>query len=330
MTDIMYHMDQQNAFFPVTERPVFAGEWSTEQLDLIREAPVRDDPMFNAQIRDMQPVQFHAVPNRKALTNDKGKTMAIVSQNYKVITTEQIFEAFDKSLSNSDINCEGMTTKVRMANDGARTLVHLTFPEHTIELKDRSRSAILEIIIRNSYDRHWAFDVRGGLLDCACFNEAFTGNWAAAYRAQHNSMLDIDIAAEKVTTILDDFKDTPELWERMRTAHVADAAAWQVIADYNNKDREMQLDYYKFGHANANTKNLSTRSVSRDMMKQYLNSEVPVLGRNAFALYNCLTYDATHRNYRKGQEANNKSNRMHRVARTMESSFWQTDICPLA
>ena len=308
--EIMHHMDQKGLFFPIHEQPAYFE--------------VMDE---NGKPFDVP--SYQEVANRKLLMNNKNKVIGLVSKQYRTVTNEEIEEKFVKQLCESSINRDGMTIDCRYANDGARSMVQMKFPAHEIDVKgDKS---ILEIVTKNSYDGMWKFSVRGGACRMACLNGMLLGAWAAAYSEQHNSKLSITHAAKKIVTILDDFIETPKQWADMMDRPVDDTKAWKVIRKYNkHDDREIPMTWHRNpGTGKVCITNSDTRMAvngSTRMMDHYLRREAKDIGKNAFALYNTLTHQATHGTTTDRSEAITLDNRMRSVARVLDSRYWKWNI----
>ncbi len=259
------------------------------------------------------------VPGKVAICRaDDGSPLGIVSEKYNLVTTREIFEKFDKALDKSKVDTAGVELNIMYANRGARTMVRMKFPHHTIRVRDEDES-ILEIVTRQSYDGRWKFSTRGGAVRIACLNGMLLGDWAASYSEYHNANLNVDLAAQKLANILNAFDGTKAHWQKMLRAKVTDEKAWRVFCLFADRPHD-------FKRGLAAYKEATKANTATKMMDHWIKNEKIEIGDNAFSLYNTLTHHSTHAKLRKDKEAISMDLRENKVAAILSSKYWNERV----
>jgi len=94
----------------------------------VKQAPVFAQPEF--KYGDLRPIP---VEGKKALINSKtGNVISIVSDRYKVVTNQEIFHSFCKSIEDSGVDAEGAPVNVLQTETGGRAMVDFVFPAHQL------------------------------------------------------------------------------------------------------------------------------------------------------------------------------------------------------
>jgi len=228
------------------------------------------------------------IPNKKALINTQsGKVMGIVSNQYRTVSNQEIFETFTKEIEQSDLNTDDVQVKVKFHKNGAKTLVDFIFPNETIEVNGDKTA--LSITALNSFDGSTRYVTKAGGFRMKCANGQVLGKVAGSYTSLHNPKLDVQKGAERVMKMVQEFQNAQEYWdtllERNLDGEVVDAVIMQFLGLDPNADEDI------FRKPNV--------SKVYNLWSQYKKE----LGNNAFALYNVFTDFITHGKYKEGSEA---------------------------
>lgn len=249
---------------------------------------------------------------------DDGTPLGIVSTKYNFIPLRDKWDRLAQAIDQSGLNTKNATAEVSFANQGARVMLTLRFPNHVIEpvIGDITE---LEIRVKDSCDGRWNFSVLGAGRRLWCLNGMTLADPIAAYSEYHNGNLDIDLAAEKVVGIMAEFERTKELWEQYSKVKITDDQAWRVFCLYANRPVD-----FKRGLGSAKKEWNETRpNLAKTMFEQYEVKERREIGDNAFGVLNTLTHHATHAKLREGKEAIGLDLRMQTVGRVLASDYWQ-------
>jgi len=261
--------------------------------------------LFNVQkanlLAEVQDSQLHGrdgcklVDNRKALINSKtGKIMSIVSNNYKVVTNEEIFSSFCKNIEASNIDAEGATVAIQQTSTGSRAMVDFTFPAHQVSILGDSSPTALQFCALNSFDGSTRYITKAGGLRMKCLNGQIVGNVIGAYSSLHTKSLDVDRGTEIIIKMLQDFHASKDYWSRMLQIPINNGLAHGVIVDF--------LGIKEVTGAPAQPIRNNRRFNHLVKLWHEYTSE---FGSNAYALYNALTDFISHPMYEYRQTGPN-------------------------
>jgi len=219
------------------------------------------------------------VGNKKALINTaNGKVMSVVSKGYKVVTNEEIFSGFCRSVEASRIDADGAQVNVRQTPDGARAMVDFVFPNQLLRVGHDESTTALQLCALNSFDGTTRYITKAGGLRMKCLNGQILGNIVGAYSSTHTSQLDVDAGAESVIRMIEQFNKASDYWGAMMKVSVGKETADKVF-----------MKFLMIKELNPKYEN-SRLERCRQLWRQYSGE----MGRNAYALYNVLTHYVSH------------------------------------
>lgn len=219
------------------------------------------------------------VPNKKALINtSNGEVMSVVSSNYKVVTNEQIFDGFCKSIEVSGIDGDGATVNIKQTPTGSRAMVEFVFPQELLRVGTDQSTTALQLCALNSFDGTTRYVTKAGGLRMKCLNGQILGNIVGAYSSTHTKSLDVDAGAASVIKMVQEFNSASDYWGAMMQRHVGDITALNVIKEFLGV-KEVQPDRH-----NARLERCM------NLWGQYKGE----LGSNVYALYNVLKHYVSH------------------------------------
>lgn len=239
--------------------------------------------LFNVGSQKLRTEDGTAIIGKRALINQKsGKVMSIVSDNYKVVTNEEIFSAFCKNVEQAKINVEGATINVRQTSTGSRSMVDFVFPSHSIAVRGDDSETALQFCALNSFDGSTRYLTKAGGLRMKCLNGQIVGDIIGSYSSLHTKSLDVNVGAEIVCKMVQDFQTSKEYWARMMQTKITDGTAKSAIVKFLNiKAADVDCDPTRENKRYARVLSL---------WQQYSNE----LGGNVYALYNAFTHFISH------------------------------------
>lgn len=263
--------------------------------------------LFNVRTESLVSESGLAIPNKKVIVNEaSNQPMGVVSEGYKVVTNEQIFDGFTKSIEASGVNTDGLTVNVLQTPTGSRSMVNFMFPNEFVTVNGDESKTALQISALNSYDGTTRYISKAGGLRMKCMNGQILGSIVGAYAGTHSKNLDVDAGARQVMQMVQEFNSAKDYWGKMMARPVSDQEVKQVLIKFleiRNKDDEALLKNSRFESALR-----LYATYSREM------------GKNAYALYNAMTDYISHKAPRSEQTALvNATDKMRNMAKLLDS-----------
>jgi hypothetical protein len=231
------------------------------------------------------------------------KTLHVATDQYRVVTNEEAFTAFEQSIRDSGLNTDNMMVGTDYSHMGARIFRQYLFPDHMVPVKPGVDVA-LRIIMFNSYDGTMAFKGLTGALNFVCANTCIMGNEIAGFSMRHNSTADVDKAAKSLVDAADYFAKEAQGWRDWPRMHVEDSEAVRLFKAIP-------------GISQAGVEQLTLAWVTardNDPMQG---------GPNVWTLYNVLTAWATHTEGKGANKAASRYKREGDVQRTLLTKEWK-------
>ena len=229
------------------------------------------------------------VPNKRALINsNNGKIMSLVSDGYKVVTNEEIFSGFCKSIEASGLDITDAQVKVKQTETGARNIVDFVFPAETIQVRGDDSATALQICALNSFDGTTRYVTKAGGLRIKCLNGQVLGDIVGSYSSTHTAGLNVDVGAQRVIEMIQQFNRASDYWSGMMQSNVSMELAEKVILEF------LGIKHFDKEKRNARYETMMT------LWKQYRME----MGQNVYALYNAMTHYISHpaKNYARPTE----------------------------
>ena len=261
--------------------------------------------LFNVQEDALYTQSGAEVPNKKALINlNNGKVMSVVSKGYKVVTNDEIFSGFCKSIEASQIDADGAQVKVRQTPDGARAMVDFVFPNQLLRVPQDESTTALQLCALNSFDGTTRYITKAGGLRMKCLNGQILGNIVGAYSSTHTAQLNVDEGAESVIRMIEQFNKASDYWGGMMQTSVCDQTAYKVFLKF------LMIDRPDPERENARINRCM------DLWKQYRME----LGKNAYALYNVLTHYVSHQEKQYKNPTNSAMHQRRQLEKVLNTS----------
>jgi hypothetical protein len=271
--------------------------------------------LFNVQEDKLFTASGAEVPKKKALINvSNGKVMSVVSENYKVVTNDEIFSGFCKSVERSGIDAEGATVNIRQTSDGARAMVDFVFPNQLLRVGSDDSTTALQLCALNSFDGSTRYLTKAGGLRMKCLNGQIVGNIIGAYSSTHTAKLDVDAGADSVISMIEQFNKAADYWGQMMQTKVSSQTAFKVFMNFLGIKIDSPIQHNEHGVI------LERNNARLERCTQLWGQYKMELGENAYAVYNVLTHYCSHQNKAYKNPTNSAMHQRRQLERVLNTS----------
>ena len=250
MTNIMQQLNVQGAFEPVT----------TERIQLPNGKPI---------------------VGKKAVVDSNGAVLAVVSNKYRLVSNQEVFENFGKSLETSGLDLEGV--KVQYSFKGPRSATSFIMPKHAVEI-GKGDTTQLRLVVRNSHDGSWLLRGDVGGFRVACANGQVHGEFMSAFKSRHTNGLDFGTLNGGLTSALEMFAQMGERWLSYRNINLTEEQAMHAILKF----------FHQKAPEGVEVASMFDRKSGRSKLLESFNKYSGELGPNLLSLYNSFTDFASH------------------------------------
>jgi len=193
----------------------------------------------------------------------------------------------------SDVDCTGVSVDSSMAPNGARGVITITLPAHTVETA-RGDETQLQLVGYNSVDGSWPMVIRLGAKRLVCSNGQIMIDDFAVYKAKHTMSLDLGHARRKMTALLNSYTEEVERWRGWSTDSISDRFALITFA----KAAKCKVNVESMSNMSLleilDHPSLIKNKAFKYLWNQYTQHEQKSLGSTKWAVYNALTHWTTH------------------------------------
>jgi hypothetical protein len=243
--------------------------------------PVEEQPVFTQD--------GELIPDHKCIVRtDTGKTLGLHGSRYKMIPHEDVVESIVDGVKASNLTSDYQIS-VNVAEDGRKLRGEIIFPNLVQEpvVGDYTQ---FRVSFFNSYDGSWPFSQQANGLRLFCLNGCTTPDSIARSRFKHTASVNVDGSAAKIIGGAEHFMSRSKEWQSWMKTRLNNDQVEQFFRSTICKVVTKQKQIVK-----TNEKQLENLISGWDREKAGL-------GRNKWALYNCLTYWATHTDDLKSPE----------------------------
>lgn len=253
--------------------------------------------------------EYVVVPQSMArciVRTDTNEVLGVHGSKYKAIKHDDVVNSIMDAVRDANVS-KDYESKIEVFDNGAKLRGIIDFPDLVIE-PDVGDIITFRVEFFNSYDSSWAFQQKAYGLRLWCKNGCWNADTVASTWAKHTLNVNVMGSAAKIQSGLDAFFNTEgRIKDWMSTAVSDDQAEYflkHAICRVPNKTstfkwNERQLD---------------------NLMGQWY-AEKRQLGSNKWALYNALTYWATHTD-ETSAPANAQRLRSNAVVKAMKTNQW--------
>jgi hypothetical protein len=243
--------------------------------------PVEEQPVFTQD--------GELIPDHKCIVRtDTGKTLGLHGSRYKMIPHEDVVESIVDGVKASNLTSD-YEISVNVAEDGRKLRGEIIFPDLVQEpvVGDYTQ---FRVSFFNSYDGSWPFSQQANGLRLFCLNGCTTPDAIARSRFKHTASVNVDGSAAKIIGGAEHFMSRSKEWQSWMQTRLNNDQVEQFFRSTICKVVTKQKQMVK-----TNEKQLENLISGWDREKAGL-------GRNKWALYNCLTHWATHTDDLKSPE----------------------------
>ena len=245
--------------------------------------------------------------HQAVVRTDTDQVLGVHGSRYKIVSHDDVVNSVLDGVKSADLS-DDYEVSVDVLEDGRKLRGEILFNNLTVEpaVGDYVK---FRVSFFNSYDASWSFSQQANGLRLWCLNGCTTPDTVARSRYKHTASINVEGAAAKVINGLEHFKSRKDVWQ-----------SWM-----QTKLEQQQIeDFFKKTVCKAFTRQQSVTKTNEKQLENLLSiwsDERSSLGSNKWALYNCLTYWATHtQDLRKPEIA--KYNRELQIASAMKSKQW--------
>ena len=242
--------------------------------------PVAMQPIFSDNGEEIK-------THRAVVRTDTSEVLGVHGSSYKIIPNDDVVNSMMDALKKSGLGSD-YQFKAHVTENGRKLRGEIIFPNETIEPQVGDIHQF-RLNFYNSYDGSWAMQQVSDALRILCLNGQKFADVISKTRMKHTSNVSIDGSALKVVNGLDTFRNQKEVYQSYMSSKVDKFSVEQFLKSTLclNKIRSSEQKY--------NNKRLE------ELLRLY-EIESSSLGSNKWALYNTLTYWATHTNNTKSPE----------------------------
>jgi hypothetical protein len=260
--------------------------------------PVEEHPLL---------VNDKVVEGWKALVNgNTGNPLFVHRNSYHVLKNDDVVNATYDAVKASNLSSD-FDFKVTSLEDGRKLKVEVLFNDVVSE-PSVGDYVKFRVTAFNSYDGAWSYTNQADGLRLFCLNGCTTTNMISRINARHTTNLSIEGTSKHIINGLQVFHDQRDVWQ----SYIKSPVSFQ-IAERFFKDKLVQVPT-KTSEEKFNSKQLET------LLGIYYNEQA-TLGANKWALYNAMTYWATHTGGTKSPH-NLTRQREQAIAFAMNTKAW--------
>lgn len=269
-----------------------------------------DDWQFPIETQEIfdslgQPIQGH-----KAIVRmDNREVLGVHGSRYTAVTNTEVVSSIIDAMQTANLS-KDVTMTIKSIEGGRKMRGEILFNDLTIE-PEVGDYVQFRISFFNSYDGSWAFSQAADGLRLWCLNGCTSPIATARTRFKHTQSINVEASAAKIKTGYASFINQREVWQSWMKTNVAQSTV------------EM---FFKATLAKAFTRQTTVTKTNEKQLEHLLkiwDDEKQQLGQNKWALYNCLTYWATHTSELKNPEVARR-NREDAIAKAMNHNIWHS------
>ena len=238
---------------------------------------------------------------------DTGVILGVHKGRYKKVDHDSVVDSMLESITKANVS-KDYDLKVEVIEEGRKLRGELLFNDLVVEPKVGDY-AKFKYEFFNSYDGSWALQTRASALCLWCLNGATTPHDVGSSQYKHTQRLSIDAVAAQSELAVEHFFHRKETWQQYLKTKIEPAQVENLFRKTIVKMPSKQQE------APVNKKQLE------NLLNQY-STEASNYGHNMWALYNCMTYWATHTDQLKNP-AVARYNRETQIKSAMNSKQWR-------
>lgn len=245
--------------------------------------------------------------NQAVVRTDTNQVLGVHGSRYHVVNHDDVVNSIMDAVKTANVSSD-YEMKVSVIEDGRKLRGEILFNNITIQpaVGDFVK---FRVSFFNSYDGSWSFSQAADGLRLWCLNGCTNAVGTARSKYKHTQSINVEGAASKIGIGLDAFMNNQSTWKEWMGVQVTD---------------QMAETFFKQTIAKTFTRQQSASKANEKQLEKLLGiwqSEHHQLGRNKWALYNAMTYWASHTSDLKNPEVARR-NREDSIATAMTNSRW--------
>ena len=264
--------------------------------------PVETQPVFDQHGNEI-------VGSQCIMRTDTNQVLGVHGSRYHLVPHDDVVNSIEDAVMASDITSD-YKIKVKVIEDGRKMRGEVIFPNLTVE-PQVGDIVQFRVSFFNSYDGSWSFSQSADGLRLWCMNGCTNPIGVSRSRFKHTQSINIEGAANKIKSGINTFYNNREMWQDWMGVGITD---------------EFAESFFKKTLAKAPSRQQLVTKSNEKQLENLLGiwtNEKAQLGSNKWALYNCMTYWATHTQDLRNPEVARR-NREDAIAKAMTHKQWET------
>jgi hypothetical protein len=240
---------------------------------------------------------------------DTNEVLGVHGSRYTIVSNSDVVNSIDDAIRQANISRD-VSVKISSIEGGRKMRGEILFNDLTVE-PSVGDFVKFRISFFNSYDGSWAFTQAADGLRLFCLNGCTHSIAAARTRFKHTQSINVEASAAKIKTGLETFINQREVWQ-----------SWQGISVAQHTVELL----FKHTLAKSFTRQTTVTKTNEKQLEHLLkiwDDEKRDLGSNVWALYNAMTYWASHTSDLKNPEVARR-NREDAIAKAMNHTIWHS------
>ena len=264
------------------------------------EFPVESQPVFDQLGNPIQGSQA-------VVRTDTNEVLGVHGSRYRILSHDDVVNSLMDAVKEANLSSD-YKLDVKVIEGGRKLRGEILFNNLVVEpaVGDFVK---FRVSFFNSYDASWSFSQAADGLRLWCLNGCTTPMGTARSVFKHTQSISVEGSAKKIANGLDTFMNNRELWQSWMTTVVDDRMAEAFFKATIAKTASRQQLVMK-----TNEKQLEN-------LLNIWNAEKAQLGNNKWALYNAMTYWASHTKDLKNPDVARR-NREDAIAKAMKHDRW--------
>ncbi len=217
--------------------------------------------------------------SRAIVRTDTNKVLGVHGSKYTAIKHDDVVNSILDAVADAKVS-KDMDCKIDVLEDGAKMRGSILFNDLVIE-PDVGDYVRFQVLFYNSYDGSWSFQQSARGFRLWCKNGCADTDTIAETISKHTKGISVEASASKITAGVDAFFKKKEIWQEWMKTPVS---------------RQMAEEFFKATLCNIKSKTSTIRwNESRlNTLMRLWDDDSNKLGKNKWALYNAMTYWASH------------------------------------
>ena len=243
---------------------------------------------------------------KSLVRTDTNQVLHLHRDTYQKLSHDTVVNSTYESIKEANISND-FNFEVRGLDNGRKLQIDVLFNDVVTE---PAKGDYVKYRVRawNSYDGSWAYQTAADALRLWCLNGCTTPDAISKVWMRHTAQITTDGAAQKILGGLETFHNQKELWNEYMKTKITKTDAEKFFRNHVVSQKS------KTSEEKWNQKQLE------NLMGQ-LSNEFNDLGKNKWALYNCLTHWASHTQGSKSPESVTRQ-REQTIAYALNSRAW--------